>query len=377
MPPDFHLITQQPELEELTTHLRNVGTIALDTEADSLHSYRQKVCLIQIGAGDGIWLIDTLADLDVTPLLEVLAQRPLLLHGADYDLRMLHHDYGFEPDRVFDTMIAAQLLGREHLGLAALVLHYCEVELPKSGQRADWSARPIPEQLLRYAADDVRYLPVVQERLRAELIQHDRLAWHEETCQRLLSETRVPREVAPDPWRIKGGRHFTGRAAAVLRELWRWRDRIAERLNRPGFKVANNPFLIQWAQWIDAHPDATFDDAPERPAWLRGARRESFEEALATALTLPKSAWPHRTRPTQNRLRMSDPQKKRLDALIATRDRVAAQIKIEPGILAPRDKLIQTICEENRPSDFKDAAPPLMNWQREHLALDRDDPPSS
>mgnify|MGYP001077099340 CR=1 FL=1 len=144
--------------------------IALDTEADSLHHYFEKVCLIQLAAGEESAIVDPLCGMDLSALLALLTCKPLILHGADYDLRMMRLTFGFLPEgEVFDTMLAARLLGYEEFGLASLVERFFGVRLSKGGQKSDWSRRPLSESQLRYAGDDTRYLLPLAARLREEM----------------------------------------------------------------------------------------------------------------------------------------------------------------------------------------------------------------
>jgi hypothetical protein len=143
--------------------------IALDTEADSLHCYFEKVCLIQLSSTKGHWLVDPLANLDLQSLFDVVCSRRLVLHGADYDLRLLRRIGNFEPTDLFDTMIAARLVGKAGLGLAALVKEFFGVELSKASQKANWAIRPLPPEMIEYAHNDTRYLFEISDHLEADL----------------------------------------------------------------------------------------------------------------------------------------------------------------------------------------------------------------
>ncbi len=370
----YTMITTPAGLADLMAALQSPAVVglplAIDTEADSMHHYREKVCLLQLTVDGRNWIIDPLADLDLEPLIRLLEERDLLLHGADYDLRLLGRAWRFRPRRVFDTMLAAQLLGWEQFGLAALVRELCAVELPKDFQRADWSRRPLPETLLDYAAADTHYLPRVAAELRRRLEKKGRLPWHAETCARLLEATARVRpdegEPAPDAWRIKGGKHFTGRAAAVLRELWLWRERTARRLDLPPFKIAGADLLLEQARWAAAHPEGGYERTPKRPAWLRGARERSFEAALRRAWELPPDEFPDPPRARTGE-RMSPAEELLLRRAAARRDEVAARLEISPGVLAPRESL-KALVRRRFELDFDaDELPPLMRWQSECL----------
>lgn len=367
MPQDFTLITHQDQLPPLLDAIERQDIIALDTEADSQHHYAERLCLIQITADDSHWIVDPLADLDLTPLFEALTGHELLIHGSDYDLRLLCRTYDFKPDRVFDTMLGAQLLGRPAFGLAALVEEFCGVVLDKSGQRADWTLRPIAPDLLTYAADDTRYLHRVAASVRNLLAGKGRLDWHRESCERVMAAAFEPREKRSDPWRIKGARHIHGRAAAILRELWRWRDEEARRTDRPHFKVVNNDLLMRYAQWIEDKPTSPLEEAPELPVWLRGSRRQSFQEALERGFALGPTHWP--TRPKASRgERMARTDEDLLKRVLKARDEVAAGLELSPGVIGARDPLKAIVRRHPLTREAFAECSPLMHWQNLLLA---------
>ena len=160
--------------------------MAVDTEADSLHHYIEKLCLVQVSVPEEDMVIDPLVSLDLKPLVELLNRKSLILHGADFDIRILKRFYAFEPREIFDTMIAAQLLGYEKQGLADLAEKHCGVVLSKSAQKADWSVRPLNEKLLLYAANDTHYLLPLRAKLQEELEALGRDGWHRQSCAKLL-----------------------------------------------------------------------------------------------------------------------------------------------------------------------------------------------
>src|SRR3954453_11024702 len=214
--------------EKLTVFVRMLQAaswVAVDTEADSLHAYPEKVCLIQISTVAGDELVDPLARVDIAPMLDALTGHELIMHGADYDLRLLSKHHRFVPSAVFDTMLAARLLGLRQFGLSHLVELYLGVKLEKGAQKANWAMRPLTERMERYARNDTHYLKSLSDKLKAELEAKGRLKWHQDSCARLILECSA--EQADDTnlmWRVKGA-HLLGRPSlAVLRELWKWRE---------------------------------------------------------------------------------------------------------------------------------------------------------
>jgi len=306
------------------------GPLALDTEADSLHNYPDKVCLIQLHAGGAGYLIDPLAGFDLSPLAPLLGdpELPKILHGADYDLRVLHRDFGFEVRGLFDTMIAARLVGETSFGLAALLERHFGVGLDKRYQRADWARRPLPSAMARYAALDTLYLQPLAERLERELRRLGRKAWADEEFRR-LEGVRWRDEPDPEAYRrIKGAAALGRRGLAALRELAARRESEARRRGRPPFKVLGNDALVRLA---GALPE---QDLPE----LRLRRR-------------PRHGPGH-----DGRLRR----------LCRERDALAASLGLEPAVLAAKPVLEEVLlCLER--GEQPGTVPDLRRWQAELL----------
>jgi ribonuclease D len=171
------VISSASQLRELLPDIKKVDRIALDTEADSLHCYREKLCLLQISIPGRDAIVDPLAKIDLQPLRDAFAKKEIVLHGADYDLRLLRRNMNFVPQRIFDTMIAARMIGQREFSLAALVLYYFGIELAKGSQKANWAQRPLSKKMSEYAINDTRYLLPLAERLELELKSRDRMEW--------------------------------------------------------------------------------------------------------------------------------------------------------------------------------------------------------
>lgn len=363
-PADFRWIDTDEELAALTTDLsarleRGEFTRSfLDTEADSLHHYTEKLCLLQLAAGDKYFLIDPLKCSNLPLLFEVLDRTELWLHGADYDLTLLKRQCAWTPTRVHDTQIAARLTGHRAFGLAALVQHYCGVALCKSSQKADWSQRPLPEKMQAYAVDDVRYLGVLVERLLAELESGSRLAWFEQSCESLrkdvLGRTEKDRT---DAWRISGSGNLRPKGLAMLKELWWWRDTTASEKDVPPFKVLNNQQLINLA--LEFQEEGRTTHPPRwRPKW-----RETFTAAVHRVRQSDPDTWPQRLKRHQRR--STDEERARVEQLCALREAKAGKLGIEPSLLGSRDTLTDVVL--NGGANGSDA---LMPWQKEVLGLD-------
>src|SRR5438876_11440277 len=243
------LIATSAQLTELLEKIEPVDRVALDTEADSLHCYREKLCLLQISIPTRDAIVDPLTDIDLVPLRDALADKEIVLHGADYDLRLLRRNLSFAPRRIFDTVIAARMIGIREFSLAALVQRYFEIELAKGSQKANWAQRPLSARMAEYAVNDTRYLLPMAERLEAELNSRNRMEWFRQSCQRALELAAIDRERDVDEaWRISGAGALRGRASAVLRELWNWREKEAEAVDRPPFHILQNRELLHSAE---------------------------------------------------------------------------------------------------------------------------------
>ncbi len=347
------MIATPPELEEFLDRIADLPVVAIDTEADSLHCYFEKICLIQASTPREHTLIDPLADVPMQPLLDAMNDKRVVFHGADYDLRMLRRVGTFEPREVFDTMIAARLCGLEGLGLAALVERYFGVKLSKGSQKANWAVRPLSAEMVDYAMNDTRYLLPLAELIEAELHRLARWDWFAESRDRMVAASREVKERDEESvWRISGSAKLSPRAQSILRVLWFWRDAESRSWDRPPFHVMSNDDLLRLSE--KASRDAAFS-TPR----MTNRRRRSFEVALALALQIPESEWP---KPERRRgTRRSLAQIKAFDDLKAIRDRIAGEIQIDPAIIASRGALEAVTIDANSPA--------LMRWQRRLLGL--------
>jgi ribonuclease D len=357
-PPRFdaklsQVIDSEPKLSELLTRLRVAPWIALDTEADSLHAYPEKVCLLQVSTPDGDELIDPLAPINLDPLLDTFGGHELIMHGADYDLRLLRKHHDFVPRAIFDTMLASRLLGNVQFGLIHLVAQYLEVKLDKGSQKADWARRPLTERMENYARNDTHYLKPLSDRLRVELKAKGRLGWHHEACGRLIADCSQSRQPDPDlVWRIKGSHKLNRAALAVLREAWKWREAEALSANRPPYFILAHETLVELAAL--AVTGRSFQAL--LPRRFSERRRATLLEAVARGLAVPSRDQPEIPRPKGRRL--TDAHKRRILELQERRDLRAAELGIDPTLIASRAMMLELA------DDWDRNAPQLMSWQR-------------
>ncbi len=350
------LIDSSNALVDWCAAIARANVIALDTEGDSLHCYFEKLCLIQIGLPDRNILVDPLAAIDLSPLNATLEGKPLVFHGCDYDLRMLRRGIGFSPNNVFDTYHAARLAGIKEVGYASLVKFFFGIDLPKSSQKANWARRPLTLPMMKYALNDTRYLLDLSDRLAALLQAKQRWSWLEETCGRAVAAAATDRDRDLDKvWKVAGSAALRGQASAVLRELWFWRDAEAREVDRPAFQILRNEDLIAIAR------RAAETDFVELPGHLPSGRRRRLRESIERALRLPESAWPQAQ--SAPRVRSTAEQDQLFEVLKSKRDKVAAELELDPGVVAPRQALERVAREPESSSEV------LMAWQCELLGL--------
>jgi ribonuclease D len=332
-------IDRQDALESALSRVAAERVIAVDTEADSLHSYFDKVCLIQLSAGGEDLVIDPLTRVDLSRFGAILADPNVtkILHGADYDLRILNRDFGFTITNLVDTMVSAQLLGYEAFGLGALLDRHFGVKVDKAHQRADWAMRPLPPQMLDYAAMDTRYLLPLAETLRAELTALGRWPWALEEFSRL--EAIRFRETAEDEevWRrLKKISELDRRSLAILRDLHAWRDALARKADRPPFKIIGNDSIVEIAK--ERPTDlAALSKLKSVSQYHRNRYAKELVGMVNRGLALPEDELPERNEPKQ--WIRDKALEHRIERLKKIRDKIAADLKIDSGVLAPRHVL--------------------------------------
>ena len=246
----FH-IQSQDDAEGLRAELTGTRRLALDCEAAGFHRYSDRLCLLQLSTERSTWVIDPLA-FDPSELLREPLERPdvrVVMHGADFDLRLLRRDLDIGLRGLFDTQIAAQLLAEEGLGLSALLESKLGVRLSKKYQRADWAERPLSDAMLAYAADDTRHLLRLADMLEKDLAEAGRAQWAEEECRALEEAAEAGSEASQQPEdpvvRVRGAQRLSARQVTALREALEWRDEIARHRDRAPFRIVSDGPLIE------------------------------------------------------------------------------------------------------------------------------------
>ncbi len=358
-------IDDQKRLDEAAKHIQASSWAAVDTEADSLHHYAEKLSLVQISIAQEDFVIDPLAGLDLVPLLGALTEKLLIFQAADSDIRLLKKVYPFKPREIFDTMIAAQILGYPKMGLVDLAERHCGLRLSKAEQKADWSKRPLGEKLLTYAANDTHYLKPIRDVMETELKELGRLEWHRQQCAKLLQmlESLKPQEFdASLDWQIKGSKDLKGKALTVLRELWLWREALAKERDKPPFKILNSEYLVQIAKWTDTHPNEDIGQWKEAPRNIRGEHREAVNRLIQNVQTLPPAEYrlPERTK---FRKKWTDLESKQLALLKSAREKLALDLKIHASLIATNAVLEALAVAKPKDLDQMKKTDLMLPWQ--------------
>lgn len=359
------ILIDDASIVRLAQELRAESVIAVDLEADSLHSYREKVCLMQISTPERTVLVDPLAVKDLSPLAPVLADSGIrkIFHAADYDIRCLFRDFGMEIHGLFDTMIAFQMLGEERVGLADVLAKYLDVTLDKRYQRADWSKRPLEEGMVRYAMEDTCHLHRLADILEGRLREMGRLGWAEEEFS-LLEQVRPSENSGPLFLKVKGAGVLDRKQLAVLEELLQWRDGEACRRDRPAFKVVGNKTLLGFAQRMPRNLQEA--DGIEGYSPRLGDRYgRALLGAVHRALALPREQWP--VYPRGERRERDPAVEGRMKILKGLRASMAEQLAMDPGILVNNTQLEGLARVWPTSMEQLAGLGILKNWQREVL----------
>jgi ribonuclease D len=365
---ECEIITKADRLSEVAAILSQQSEFAVDLEMDSLHHYQEKVCLIQVSTRTESWLIDPLALKDLSPLAASLGDPRIMIvmHGADYDIRSLHRDFGIEVKNLFDTMLASRFLGITDFGLAALLKARFGIELNKKYQKADWSKRPLSPEMSAYAAADTSDLLPLYDQLSAELIEKGRLEWLEEEC-RLLCLARVTEKEGPLFLSCKGAGKLKGRTLAILEELLQLRDHQASELDRPPFKVISVETLLETAE---KRPRTLYDLTGIKGMTPGQIQRfgDSILSAVSTALVLPEDKLP--SFPRLRRDEPADGTKERIKRLKNWRQQHSSAQGLEPGVVAP-NWLLEAVSDVNPVSaEELGAVAGMREWQKRLYGLE-------
>ncbi len=370
---EFEFVSENSRLAEIVDAISSGTRVAVDIESNGFFRYRERVCLVQLASDHGTFLVDPLSVDDVRPLGDLFSDSSVekIIHTADYDLRSLDRDWGFSVDNLFDTSIAAALLGTERLGLQALVEEHVRVKLAKSKrlQRSDWTKRPLSAEALRYAANDVHYLIRVRDVLHAGLEERSRLAWAKEEFERLekVRHTSVdrPKRTKEAFKSMKGANRLNGKGLAVLRALCQVREREAKRLDRPVFKVVPDSVLVALAADPKTDPSSIkgigWFRRPPASRRLRSAIKQGLKSEPVILPNRPRNGEP-KTRTEQAK------DDARLRKLKSWRRKLGKKLELDPSLLWPRVSLERLARDLSTLSSELDSRE-VRDWQRSEFSV--------
>ena len=329
------ILTTSDQVSDLARILSHEGSIAIDTESNSRHRYPERVCLVQVATSSKVYLIDTIAVDDMKPIGEVLADDTVVkvIQAADNDIRCLDREWGFRVRNLFDTSIAARLVGMKQTGLSVLIEALLGVHVPKDAriQKSDWSHRPLSQEALSYAATDVWYLLSIQKALESRLRTLSRSSWVSEECAR-LEEIRY---VAPDPetafLSLKGSSRLAGQEKAILKRLFVLREAEARRRNRPPYYVLPHETLI----YLASNPAADLAQLPMPRRQVDSRFGRLLRAALHSGLADPPVS-----NPIRHSIERATPVEiDRLHRLKEWRASLGRQLSIDPALVWPMASL--------------------------------------
>jgi ribonuclease D len=359
-------LDKAPEVDRFLSEISEVKELALDTEGASFHRFLDRIYLLQISTREESAIIDPLPIGSPARLGQLLESKgvEVVFHDADYDLRLLHQDYGWHVTNIFDTRVASQLLGIKSFGLAALLEQFFDVKLDKKHQRADWSMRPLTPDMLAYAAQDTRYLLQLKDHMKSELTRRGRLHWAEEEFAR-LEGTRWEAEQSMEGFlRLKGARDLSRRELAVLREVANWRDTVAAQIDRATFRVIGNEALFEIARRAPMNTSelSTIKGMPKGMIERAGA---DIVAAIRHGMEVPEAELPKFPKGQRwNKDRDFDDKVNRLKAV---RDAAATRLELDPGVLCSRERLENIARSGARTVEDLAAVPDLRRWQIEEM----------
>lgn len=361
------VIDTAADLEKIVISLEKEKAVAVDLEADSMYHYKEKVCLIQIATEKTSVVVDPLAIKDLAPLKPIFFSPDIkkIFHGADYDVRSLYRDFKIKINNLFDTELACRFLGIKETGLQAVLKMFFNVDIDKKYQKKDWSKRPLPKDMITYASKDVIYLLPLARMLIHKLKKTDRMIWVLEECEDLSNVRPNSSNQGPLFLKFKGAGRLKSRSLAVLEALLQFRKHVAEKKDRPLFKILNNDSIMRIAK--------------ARPVSLRRLKNtkalsnrqismygSDLIKVVADALKIPDSELP--VYPSKKPLVLPDGAPKRIKALKTWRASKARTLSIDPGMLCP-NALITTIAVKNPGSSKSlETIKGMRNWQKQAFA---------
>lgn len=356
------LITRPQALRELVDQVIQEPIVAVDTESNSLYAYQEQVCLIQFSTTHADFLVDPLALVDLSPLSALFSNPEIekVFHAAEYDLLTLKRDFGYTFKNLFDTMLAARILGWKEIGLGPILRDQFGIRLNKRYQRANWGKRPLPPDMLDYARLDTRFLIPLRDRLQSELRARGRWALAMEDFDRLpYVNGRDPGDLMEACWKVSGSHDLTPQQAAVLQELCLYRDEVAREMDRPLFKVMHDRSLLAIAK---ATPES-LKELRRLPGMTNKQIRmhgQALLRAVQHGLRAEPKYPPSSSRPEDGYL-------DRVDALRYWRKKMAKKMGVNSDVVLPRDLLYSIASRNPRTERDLQAILQQVPWRRQRF----------
>lgn len=362
----FTFIESDADLESACKRMSEYSIIGVDLEADSMHSFKEKICLIQIATGDEAFLVDPFTITDFSPFVAVLENPEIIkvFHGADFDVRSLDREMGARINNLFDTEIACRFLNIRERGLAALLKDFFDVDVDKKFQKKDWSKRPLAADMVAYSVGDVDHLIPLHAKLKDRLNAMGRLHWAQEEFEAQAQVRYENNQIPPFFRKIKGAGKLDNRSLAVLENLLILRMTLAEKKDAPLFKVMSNQSLLAMAT---ARPRSVGEMVTRKMLSKRQAQMfgQSCVQAVEDAMALPHKDLP--SYPKTVMPRKTPEVMARITALKTMREKQSEVLGMEPGFLINNAALTALALENPVTRADLDAMGLLRNWQKEAL----------
>jgi ribonuclease D len=363
---DYQIIDTVTGLEKIVKIFEREKTIAVDLEADSMFHFKEKVCLIQVASKNRSIVIDPLQIKDLSSLKSIFAGHDIqkIFHGADYDVRSLFRDFNIETNNLFDTELACRYLGIKETGLEAVLKKFFKINLDKKYQKKDWSKRPLPQEMLDYAARDVIYLVPMAEILEKELDNKGRLSWVREECNYLSKVRPALSDDEPLFLKFKGAGRLKPRSLAVLEALLQFRKKVGEKKNKPLFKIIGNNDLMKITL--------------ARPVTLRGLKGtkalsnrqisiygNALVETINKAIKIPEDkllVYPRKKAPV-----LSHRVPKRVEELKKWRYKKAKELEVDSSIICNNALLTSIAVLNPSNSNSLETIKNMKSWQKKEF----------
>ena len=358
------LLTSSDDLHKIVKDAASNKYISIDIEGNGFFRYPEFVCLIQLCVGEDIYLVDPLAIEDISSLGIVFADQKILkiLHAGDYDIRSLNRDYGFSFTNVFDTSLAAGLLGSKKLGLDSVLKEYIDADVTKDKklQRSDWTVRPLSKAARKYAADDVKYLFPAMQVMKEKLENLNRISWLAEECERLQSVTFNAKDEDTAFLDVKGSKSLDGQALSVLQALYSIREDEAIGRDRPPFKIVGDSVLVA----IATKPQADYSEIKGIGAWGRSSVSKRIRKIAVEALDKPPIERPRGKSIRRNNMSNKERERAnvRLKELKEWRKSLGDAISVDPSLLRPTISL-NRLSRDLSSFEEEISEPEVRKWQ--------------